>query len=218
MTFTCPICNYQGEFNSFRGRIHARCPQCLGLERHRFQFALVKPIFTALNADKKSILHFAPENAFRKIFTKMFKDYQCADLYMDDVDHKVDIQKLPFPDQSFDVVYASHVLEHIRDDIKALSEIHRVLKADGIAILPVPIMGLETIEYDIPDPLQDNHVRAPGIDYFDRYKSLFRVEIFESSAVPEHYQPYAYAKDDSKSPFLNGNDRITDFIPICHKL
>ena len=76
-------------------------------------------------------------------------------------------------DESFDLIYASHVLEHVQYDIQALHEIRRVLTKNGIAILPVPIVCEETIEYPEPNPAEHLHCRAPGIDYFDKYKSVF---------------------------------------------
>jgi ubiquinone/menaquinone biosynthesis C-methylase UbiE len=48
-------------------------------------------------------------------------------------------EALPFPDGSFDVVIASHVLEHVRDDDRLLSEMHRILSDKGVAIILVPI-------------------------------------------------------------------------------
>ena len=46
---------------------------------------------------------------------------------------------LPFPDKAFDVVIASHVLEHVSDDTLLISEMGRVLKDDGIVIVVIPI-------------------------------------------------------------------------------
>ena len=43
----------------------------------------------------------------------------------------IDIQEIPFPDQSFDIVIANHMLYHVPDLDKALSEVSRVLKKDG---------------------------------------------------------------------------------------
>jgi ubiquinone/menaquinone biosynthesis C-methylase UbiE len=40
--------------------------------------------------------------------------------------HKVDIQDLPFADNTYDLVWCSHVLEHIPDDVKAMKEIRRM--------------------------------------------------------------------------------------------
>jgi SAM-dependent methyltransferase len=50
-----------------------------------------------------------------------------------------DVERLPFPDGSFDKILCSHVLEHVLDDRAVLAEIHRLLKDDGRAILAVPL-------------------------------------------------------------------------------
>lgn len=75
------------------------------------------------------------------------QNYRSADLFMKDVDDNVDIQAMDiYPDNSWDLVICSHVLEHVPDDIKALSEIYRVLKKGGVAILMAPInLGLEKV-------------------------------------------------------------------------
>jgi SAM-dependent methyltransferase len=50
-----------------------------------------------------------------------------------------DIDRLPFPDRSFNKILCSHVLEHVLDDRAVLSEIRRLLRDDGLAILAVPL-------------------------------------------------------------------------------
>lgn len=47
-------------------------------------------------------------------------------------------EELPFPDESFDVVYSSHVLEHVHSEKKALEEMKRVLKPNGVLIIGTP--------------------------------------------------------------------------------
>lgn len=46
----------------------------------------------------------------------------------------LDAQQLPFPDQTFDVVLANHMLYHVPNIAQALSEINRVLKPDGCLV------------------------------------------------------------------------------------
>jgi SAM-dependent methyltransferase len=49
--------------------------------------------------------------------------------------------RLPFADESFDIVLSNHVIEHVGDQaeqVKHLSELRRVLKSDGIGYLAVP--------------------------------------------------------------------------------
>lgn len=58
----------------------------------------------------------------------------------------MDITDIQYSDQSFDVIYCSHVLEHIHDDMKAMAEFFRVLRNGGWAILLVPIRADRTFE------------------------------------------------------------------------
>lgn len=46
--------------------------------------------------------------------------------------------EIPYPDNSFDVVFANNVMEHIEEPSKAFSEIHRVLKPGGIFLFKTP--------------------------------------------------------------------------------
>ena len=66
-------------------------------------------------------------------------DYISADLASPHAMVKMDITAIDWPDASFDIVYCSHVLEHIPDDRKAMSEIFRVLKPGGWALIQVPL-------------------------------------------------------------------------------
>lgn len=54
-------------------------------------------------------------------------------------------EDLPFPDNSFDVVYSSHVLEHVRSESKALEEMKRVLKPNGVLILGMPTAAMSLV-------------------------------------------------------------------------
>ena len=49
------------------------------------------------------------------------------------------LQKLIFPNNSFDLIICNHVLEHVLRDDLAISEIYRVLKKNGMAFLMVPV-------------------------------------------------------------------------------
>jgi SAM-dependent methyltransferase len=225
--FECPVCGYSGPFKDLAPptglRKHAQCPNCNALERHRIQFVVVNDVLRDRNTTHLKMLHFAPEAYFREFFTGRFGQYETADLSMKGVDHNVDLQNLPFADESFDFIFASHVLEHIPNDEKAISEIRRVLKPNGIAILPVPIVAERTIEYPEPNPYEDNHVRAPGIDYFERYDCHFsRVERTSSDSLPEKYQLYVFenrsqwpTKECPLRPSMQGEKHV-DIVPVCY--
>lgn len=63
--------------------------------------------------------------------------------------HLVSGETLPYPDGHFDVIIASHVVEHVQDDAQLLREIRRTLKSDGVAIVLIPINE----NYDDPNHL-----------------------------------------------------------------
>lgn len=225
--FQCPICNYHGPFVDLEGfaglRKHAKCPCCGALERHRLQYLVLMDIFDRKDCSRLKMLHFAPEPFFKAIFLNWFGEYETADLHMKNVNHSVDIQSLPFEEETYDFIFASHVLEHIPNDKKALKEIRRVLKPDGIAVLPVPVVCDKTIEYPEPNPLEAGHVRAPGVDYFQKYGNVFdKVEIRASELLPEKHQVFIY-EDRSIWPTkacplrqpMSGK-RHSDFVPICY--
>lgn len=225
--FECPVCGYQGPFRDMDGfaglRLHVECPACGTYERHRLQYLVVMDILARLDPPKLRMLHVAPEPFFQKIFSGRFGRYETADLFMKGVDHRVDLQNIQFADATYDFVFASHVLEHIPDDVKAIREIRRILKPGGIAVLPVPVVAYKTIEYPEANPREAGHLRAPGLDYPDKFRPYFsRVEARTSESVPEKYQPFIFedrsgwpTKDMPRRLPMHGA-RHVDVVPICY--
>jgi len=174
----CPICG--GKFRKFlpygnKGADNRLCPKCLSLERHRLLWLYFKNKTNFFSAPLK-VLHVAPEQSFIKRFKKLDNlDYITGDIESPLADVKMDICKIPFNDNTFDVFICNHVLEHIEDEPKALSEIFRILKPKGWAILQVPINP--NLEITFEDPTittqkdrekhfgQYDHVRFHGLDY-----------------------------------------------------
>jgi SAM-dependent methyltransferase len=78
-----------------------------------------------------------------------------------------DLTALPVPDASVDRVIASEVLEHIPDDVTAMTEIARVLKPGGRAAVTVPRYGPERICWALSDEYHANeggHIRIYRAD------------------------------------------------------
>lgn len=179
----CPVCNKS--FTKFLpyGRINPRpnalCPSCLSLERHRLIWVYLKEK-TNFFHQPLHVLHIAPEACFIKRFEKIHGDgYITADIESPLAKVKMDIHEIPFSANTFDAVLCNHVLEHVKDDIKAMKEIHRVLKPGGFSIIQVPFfqpVPEKTFEDEsITDPKerekifgQDDHVRKYGHDYSQR--------------------------------------------------
>ncbi len=168
-------------------RPNALSPSTLSLERHRLLWLYLETATDFFTTNKK-VLHIAPEQCFIKRFKKIKNwEYTTADLYSPIVDVKADICDLPFEDNSFDLVFCNHVLEHIPDDKKAMSELYRVLKKGGTGIFQVPQdLERETTyeDFSITSPEerakhfgQYDHVRVYGLDYFDKLRKVgFQVE------------------------------------------
>jgi ubiquinone/menaquinone biosynthesis C-methylase UbiE len=56
-------------------------------------------------------------------------------------------ENLPFDNNTFDVVYSSHVLEHVNNEDKAISEMRRVLKNNGVLIIGMPTSNMAILNY-----------------------------------------------------------------------
>jgi predicted SAM-dependent methyltransferase len=225
--FLCPICGYRGPFKTYYYRTcaikHYNCPQCLSASRHRLQYLAVKQLSEYYDFSEKVIMHFAPEACMQGFLKQMSGYYYTSDISAKGVDCIADLCHLPFKTQSCDVIFASHVMEHIHDDHSVLKEIWRVLKPGGIAILSVPVLGPITVEYPERNPEEYDHVRAPGLDYFKRYKEVFsEVQIFSSNDFPKRYQTFLYENRENWPDTMplrpkSKGKKHADFVPVCFK-
>ncbi|MGQ9854212.1 MAG: class I SAM-dependent methyltransferase [Candidatus Oleimicrobiaceae bacterium] len=144
----------------------------------------------------RKLLHVAPEQCLAARFREQLRDnYLTADVLDPRAMVKMDITDIHYPDQSFDAIICSHVLEHVQDDKRAMREFFRVLKDGGWAMLLVPITSQQTFEDpSITDPKerlkvfgQEDHVRRYGPDYVDRLRAAgFKVEITTIRDLVDH--------------------------------
>ena len=197
-------------------RENALSPGTLSLERHR-QMWLYLQNETDFFTKNYKVLHIAPEQEFLRKFKKMKNlDYISADLFSPIVDVKADILDLPFENESFDIIFCNHVLEHIEDDRKAMSELFRVMKKGGWGIVQVPMKNSLAKTYEdftIKDPKerqkhfgQYDHVRWYGMDYFDRLESVG----FEADA---NFYSQNFSKEEIKKFGLRENE----ILPLIFK-
>lgn len=124
------------------------------------------------------ILHMAPEPGLeRELRRRSTFRYTSADLHDPNVDDRVDITDMPYPDRTFELVVCSHVLEHVPDDRAAMREVARVLKEGGTALIMVPYHDDPVTDEDpsVTDAAerearfgQHDHVRYYGRDIMDR--------------------------------------------------
>ncbi|MFK8059327.1 MAG: class I SAM-dependent methyltransferase [Polaribacter sp.] len=199
-------------------RENALSPSTLSLERHRLMWLFLKDETDFFTSTKKlKTLHIAPEQCFLDIFRKQKNlIYTTSDLESPIADVKADICNLPFDDNSYDVIFCNHVLEHIPDDTKAMQELFRVMKKGGFGIFQIPqdISRETTFEDDsITDKKerakifgQYDHVRIYGRDYFNKLRSIgFKVDEIDytKKIAPEKLERFCLMKNE--------------ILPVCYK-
>jgi SAM-dependent methyltransferase len=204
----CPVCRSPlRRFAPFdylgSRRDDARCPVCGSLERHRLIWLYLKARTDFFDGRPKRMLHMAPELCFIPRFRRVPDlNYLNADLRMSHAMEKIDLTQVPHPDNTFDVVLCSHVIQHIPDDQKAIRELLRVLKPGGWAILHEGILGDRTVEDPAAITPEDRRrvygdptsCRRYGADFKDRLESCgFRVRVddFGQTISPKDRQKLA---------------------------
>src|SRR5687767_9072968 len=155
----CPCCGWRGRrFHDFlevgiEGR-GAECPACLSHPRHR-AFAVWLRETYGLEEKTGAALVFAPERALEN----SWRAARRLDVLRTDieaargVDLLSDIQRLPFADGSFDLVWCQHVLTQIPDDRAAVRELARVLRplTGELVVSVAQERGRETREFGGPN-------------------------------------------------------------------
>jgi SAM-dependent methyltransferase len=160
------------------------CPRCGCNDRDRHLSLYLNTTGITAKIRDAYVLHFAPEKWIKPIIDaqKPGKYVRC-DLYPSSQDiEKVDMLDIPYQDETFDIVIANHVLEHVSNYLFALRELKRVLKKGGVAILQTPYS--KKIEHTLCDNGidtklarflvygQDDHVRLFGADIFREIESV----------------------------------------------
>lgn len=124
-------------------------------------------------------------------------EYVSADLQDGRAMIKMDLTDIQFPENSFDVIYCSHVLEHITDDRKAMRELFRVLASGGWMVIQVPLFEGPTFEDPkVTDPEdrkrlfgQSDHVRKYGKDILNRLEGAgFTTQALDSVQILGRYR------------------------------
>jgi ubiquinone/menaquinone biosynthesis C-methylase UbiE len=128
---------------------------------------------------KHKLLHIAPEQCFYKLFKAMPNiEYITGDYNSPIADHHFDLHHAPFADNSFDVIFCHHVLEHVEDADQCMRELYRMMKPGGFGIFQIPqdVNRYETYEDKTITSEKDreihfwqkDHVRLFGLDYKDK--------------------------------------------------
>ncbi len=213
----CPVCGTKRRkflpYGYVVSRDNALCPNCLSLERHRLLWLWLQRE-SDLFERRPRLLHVAPEVCLMRHLRRTYAgrgneaDYVTADLESPLADLHFDIQQIPLEDESFDVVFCNHIMEHVEDDLRAMRELYRVMRRGGWGVIlsPVELDRATTFEDDsITDEAertrifgQYDHRRVYGRDYADRLrKAGFEVEDLDYAATltPDERTRFALPSD-----------------------
>ena len=163
------------------------CPNCYGSDRDRlcalFFNRLLK--YRVGVFENVKLLDIAPSGAIQGFLFHQLGEiiYDTADLFREDVDYKVDIQNMSIiDDEKYDLLICSHVLEHVKDDKKALEELYRILKPNGLGILLVPLdleQNITDEQYGLSE--EENWKRFGQGDHIRKYCKQDFIERMEKS-------------------------------------
>ena len=186
------------------------CPYCGAIPRHRIIASWTENHIDELR--KSRILYFAPEYSMMLWMKKNRIPVTTADLFAE-ADLKLDITDICLEDESFDFIFCNHVLEHVKDYHKALSELRRILRYKGNLIISFPIdPKFDTVYEDTADSDkeriekfgQHDHLRIFGNDSLNILSGAgFKVSEIDLSNMPESIKPIVGPADyDSNRIFI----------------
>lgn len=197
----CPACGWRGlRFVDDVWHEGAICPKCGSDTRHRLLLSgLMRLPELSMDAlvRNKDVLHFAPEPQIGRKLRPYTRKYVTADVQSWKADLNLNISNMPSVNpESFHLVIACDVLEHVERDRDALLEIHRILKKDGAAILTVPQKDHAAVTYEdlsITDPHerekafgQWDHLRIYGSDFVQKVESAgFKVSVVDENSFDD---------------------------------
>lgn len=204
---SCNICGYRtNKMESDEWHLYTGCYNCHSGIRHRLLWACMhdaKFKFDQYIVGKK-VLHFAPDPPLRKQIQYLTSAYFTADFDINNynynkIDFTIDMSNMPsVMDNSFDCVIACDVLEHIKDDTKALNEVYRILRINGVCFFTIPqkdnlIITEEDLSALTPEERESkfgvkDHWRIYGDSFFEQMNQIgFETKVIESADFPSSF-------------------------------
>jgi SAM-dependent methyltransferase len=206
-------------FDENNNPIPRACRMDGSLERHRYmcayfhQHELMRYLLHSAQSGRSAksgravrVLHNAPEASVAKglhLFNNTRIDYVGFDFavgplpYNDGFNEfKMDVCNLSFPDNYFDMIITSHVLEHVPDLQRCTKELYRVMRPGAVGFIAIPFVeNLKTTREKVPGKEyteeelqtefgQKDHVRLIGNDFVDLLK---RIGFYVDPATPKQF-------------------------------
>ncbi len=224
----CNICGSLVEMLPAESLRETMCPVCRGSKRNRDLAKVIVETFSGDNLPlseelsklKKLFIYEAQSYGPIHDILKKLPNYICSEYFygvstgsMDKSGIRCeDLQKLTFPNNTFDLIITQDVLEHIPIPEKAFSEINRVLKPNGVHIFTVPIhegrKTLKRVRIDergnpvnlLPQVYHGDYLRfgEGALVYTDFGDDL--IDFLKSKSIPTEIACYSKFYDVNKIP------------------
>lgn len=202
----CPCCGWRGY--CFHDYIDAgcvirnvECPQCNSHSRHRNFYLWLKSDYSLKSKDGVALI-FAPEKCFDSVWQQEsahLHSYRVDIEAPRGVDLLADIQRLPFINDSIDLIWCHHVLTQIPDDDAALAELYRVLRPQtGELIISVATTpDASTREFGYANKELMGFWRLYGRDFINKLSAQsLKVEHHKFNAPPDISQRHGLAPEE----------------------
>ena len=173
------------------------CDFCRSAPRHRIIASWAENNIALLKSSK--ILYFAPELSMMLWFKRHGITVTTADLYDRRTDLRLDLTDIALPDGSEDIVFCNHVLEHVPDYSRALSELHRIIRKGGMLLISFPIdPGADDVREDTNASVeerirlfgQSDHFRVFGKNSRKILEDAgFEVDTISVESLPDEIMP-----------------------------
>jgi SAM-dependent methyltransferase len=212
-----------GQFTRLLGAIGSdlerhSCPHCGCNDRDRHLWLYLQHVGLVDRIPGARILHVAPESHIElRIRALRPLDYVLGDLSPRRPEHrKLNVEKLPFEDGSFDLILCNHVLEHVADPDRAMAELARCLTPDGHLVAQTPYSPHLKWTFELNSNVspqfahlfygQEDHVRLFGADLLARFHAAgLRGDLMPHARVLGDLSPQEYGCNEREPFFLFTN-------------
>lgn len=191
------------------------CPACGSGKRHRRLFKILKK--EQNNSNSNIILDFSPNKGFWHYAKKQWgANYLTTNLSPSDTtDFHFDITSIDAPDNKYNTIVCYHVLEHIPEDKKAMSELYRILKPGGCCYIQTPFKEGNIYE--------DSSITSPE-ERLKHFEQEDHVRIYSVNGLAErlnnvgfHTQILHYTRDETPEETTKLGFKDEEFIILAKK-
>lgn len=219
-----PLRDQIGQFTRLIGVVGSNldrygCPNCGCNDRDRHLWLYLQAVGLVEAMPASRILHVAPEERIEpRIRALEPRSYVAGDLEPRRPDHrKLNVEKLPFNNGSFELILCNHVLEHVANPAIALKELARCLARDGHLVAQTPYAPNLKWTFEMSTAAsphfarlfygQEDHVRLFGADILSQfYGAGLRGDLTNNDEILRGKDAFEYGYNEREPFFLFERD------------